>query len=160
MDSPHKGPGMRKAFLWYHVIMDAYNSIKTRDVYPAHFQEKDHKDVVLTKRVAYSNDNKSIVLQGITWCMALPVVTTTITWHRTYIACWSNILNYDINNSWSVNLAVCRNDFAFFYIYFGRHFADDIFRCILWMRSFAFRLKFHWNLFLRVQLTIAQQWFR
>ena len=30
----------------------------------------------------------------------------------------------------------------------------------LWMKSFVFRLKFHWSLFLRVQLTITQHWFR
>ena len=29
-----------------------------------------------------------------------------------------------------------------------------------WMRKFEFRLKFHWSLFLRVQLTIFQHWFR
>ena len=29
-----------------------------------------------------------------------------------------------------------------------------------WMKMLEFRLKFHWNLFLRVQLTIFQHWFR
>ena len=29
-----------------------------------------------------------------------------------------------------------------------------------WMKMFGFRLKFHWNLFLRTQLTIFQHWFR
>ena len=29
-----------------------------------------------------------------------------------------------------------------------------------WMEMFEFRLKFHWNLFLRVQLIILQHWFR
>ena len=29
-----------------------------------------------------------------------------------------------------------------------------------WMKMFDFRLKFHWSLFLRVQLTIFQHWFR
>ena len=29
-----------------------------------------------------------------------------------------------------------------------------------WMKMFEFRLNFHWNLFLRVQLTIFQHWFR
>ena len=31
---------------------------------------------------------------------------------------------------------------------------------VLWMKSFVFWFKFHWSLFLRVQLTIIQQWFR
>ena len=29
-----------------------------------------------------------------------------------------------------------------------------------WMKMFEFRLKFHWSLFLRVQLIISQHWFR
>ena len=29
-----------------------------------------------------------------------------------------------------------------------------------WMKMFEFRLQFHWSLFLRVQLTIFQHWFR
>ena len=29
-----------------------------------------------------------------------------------------------------------------------------------WMKMFEFRLKFHWNMFLRVQLTIFQHWLR
>ena len=29
-----------------------------------------------------------------------------------------------------------------------------------WMKMFEFRWKFHWSLFLRVQLTIFQHWFR
>ena len=29
-----------------------------------------------------------------------------------------------------------------------------------WMKMFEFRLKFHWSLFPRIQLTIFQQWFR
>ena len=29
-----------------------------------------------------------------------------------------------------------------------------------WMKMFEFRLKFHWSLFLRVQITISQHWFR
>ena len=43
----------------------------------------------------------------------------------------------------------------------GRHFIDDIFKCIFsWMKMFEFQLKFHWSLFLRVQLTIFHDWFR
>ena len=29
-----------------------------------------------------------------------------------------------------------------------------------WMEMLGFRLRFHWNLFLRIQSTIFQQWFR
>ena len=31
----------------------------------------------------------------------------------------------------------------------GRYFPDDIFKCILWMKIYEFRLGFHWSLFLR-----------
>ena len=40
----------------------------------------------------------------------------------------------------------------------GRHFADDIFRCNSVNEKFIFWLKFHWSLFLSVQLTISQHW--
>ena len=30
---------------------------------------------------------------------------------------------------------------------------------LLWMKSFVFRLEFHWNLFQRAQSTISQHWF-
>ena len=41
-----------------------------------------------------------------------------------------------------------------------QHFADDIFKRKLFssMKMFEFRLKFHWSLFPRVQLTIFQHW--
>ena len=43
----------------------------------------------------------------------------------------------------------------------GRHFPDDIFKCIFfWMKMHEFRLIFHLGFFLRVQLTIFQYWFR
>ena len=44
----------------------------------------------------------------------------------------------------------------------GRHFVDDIFRCIFMKEKFFIFvfLKFHWSLFPRVQLTITQHWFR
>ena len=44
----------------------------------------------------------------------------------------------------------------------GCCFADDTFRsdAFSWMESSVFWLKFHWSLFLRVQLAITQYWFR
>ena len=41
----------------------------------------------------------------------------------------------------------------------GRHFADDNFKCISWIKSFVFRLKITWCLFPRGHLTICQHWF-
>ena len=41
-----------------------------------------------------------------------------------------------------------------------QHFAEDIFKRIFSMKMFEFRLKFHWSLLPRVELTIFQHWFR
>ena len=40
------------------------------------------------------------------------------------------------------------------------HFTDDILDAFSWMKMNEFRLKFHWSLFLRVQLIIFHHWFR
>ena len=37
---------------------------------------------------------------------------------------------------------------------------QTLFSDFLLLKRFAFRSKFHWNFFLRVQLTISQHWFR
>ena len=42
----------------------------------------------------------------------------------------------------------------------GRHFADDIFKCISVNEMFRVLMQFHWRLFLRIQLAIIQHWFR
>ena len=42
----------------------------------------------------------------------------------------------------------------------GRHFPDNIFKCIFLMKMFEFQLTFYCRLFLRVQLTIFHHWFR
>ena len=49
--------------------------------------------------------------------------------------------------------------------YWGRYKMDAISQTTFssafsWMKMFEFRLKFHWSLFLRVQLAIIQHWFR
>ena len=42
----------------------------------------------------------------------------------------------------------------------GRHFADDIFKCIFLNENVWIPIKISLSLFLRVQLTISQHWFR
>ena len=42
----------------------------------------------------------------------------------------------------------------------GRHFPDDLSNGFSWMKMYEFRCKFHWSLFLGVQLAIFQHWFR
>ena len=42
----------------------------------------------------------------------------------------------------------------------GCHFADNIFKVIFHLKIVEFWLKFHWNIFLRAQLTIIQHWVR
>ena len=41
----------------------------------------------------------------------------------------------------------------------GRHFADDIFKCIFLNEIYEFRLRFHRNLFLWFELILFQHWF-
>ena len=41
-----------------------------------------------------------------------------------------------------------------------RHFAGDIFKPISWMKIYEFSLRFHWNWFLKIELTIYQRCFR
>ena len=42
----------------------------------------------------------------------------------------------------------------------SRHFPGDIFNAFSRMKKYEFRLRFHWILFLRFELTIFQHWFR
>ena len=42
----------------------------------------------------------------------------------------------------------------------GHHFADNIFKCILFNGNALTLTEFHWGLFLRTQSTINQHWFR
>ena len=42
----------------------------------------------------------------------------------------------------------------------GCHFADDIFGCIFVNEKFWILIKIEWSLFLGLQLTISQHWFR
>ena len=42
----------------------------------------------------------------------------------------------------------------------GRHFADDTSNSIFVNENVSISIEFHWSLFLRVQLTIFQHWFR
>ena len=42
----------------------------------------------------------------------------------------------------------------------GRLFADNISSAFCWMKTVEFQIKCHWNMFLCVQLTIWQHWFR
>ena len=41
----------------------------------------------------------------------------------------------------------------------GHQFTDEIFKCILLMKIYGFRLRCQWILSLRAQLTIFQHWF-
>ena len=61
-------------------------------------------------------------------------------------------------------MEACNKDYYYYY-YWGRDKMDAIsqttfWSAFSWMKMFEFRLKFHWSLFLRVQLTIFRHWFR
>ena len=63
-------------------------------------------------------------------------------------------------------LLICFSAFQFTYLtHWGRDKMDAISQttcssAFSWMKMFEFRMKFHWSLFLRVQLTIIQHCFR
>ena len=42
----------------------------------------------------------------------------------------------------------------------GRYIADEIFKCIFFNENVWISIKFHWSLFLMIQLTIIRHWFR
>ena len=81
----------------------------------------------------------------------------SISWH--FISRWKDSREEIMSSTWSVfwnrrNLT-----------HGGRDEMDAIWQTTFssafsWMKIFEFRLKFHWSLFLRVQLTILQHWFR
>ena len=64
------------------------------------------------------------------------------------------------------NEAICiHNEHKDVLTHWGRDKMAAIFQTTIstpfsWMKKFELRLKFHWNLFLRVQLTMFQHWFR
>ena len=88
--------------------------------------------------------------------------------YNEYEICTSKIKATILRGQWVSSLRPRKN---------GRHFADDIFKCIFlneniwipikismkfvsWMKMLEFWLHFHWSLLLRVQLTIFHHWFR
>ena len=74
------------------------------------------------------------------------------------------------HNSFGLHLYTSLLALSFFYFFIinkhvdaertGRRFPGDIFKHILFMWIVVFLFIFHLNLFLRVQSTISQQWFR
>ena len=62
---------------------------------------------------------------------------------------WSDRLQLSINK---INTLKSRQN--------GHHFVDDLFKCIYVIENVWISVKFHWSLFLRVQLIIFQHWFR
>ena len=68
-----------------------------------------------------------------------------------FLSCSCNLLG-SVRENWLVNTLRPRQN--------GRHSADDIFKCIFLNENVWIPIKIHWNLFLRVELTIFQHWFR
>ena len=71
------------------------------------------------------------------------------------------------NRKWPglINASPCGLEVTHGVTHGGRDKIDAILQttfsnAISWMKMFEFRLKFHWSLFLKVQLTIFQHWFR
>ena len=85
--------------------------------------------------------HKSTIVKSMAWCHQ---VTSHYLSH-----CWpTSMSSYGITRPQWVNTLRPRQD--------GRYFADNVLKCIFLSKMCEFRLRFHWSLFLRVQLTIFQ----
>ena len=127
-------------------------------------------------------DDKSILVQIMAWCHEARSHYLSQYWPR-------SMLPYDITRSqwivinptfwisWLMMTQWCKESghqqscygpsspvmFQFTHLPLNKMaaFLQTIFsNAFLWMKSFVFWLKFHWILFLRVQLIISQHWFR
>ena len=66
--------------------------------------------------------------------------------------CLNIMLDHDLTISFAINSSHSGQN--------GRHFADDIFKCIFLTENVCILIAFHWSFLLRVQLTISEHWFR
>ena len=76
--------------------------------------------------------------------------------------CWDKFMAYiyDVHPRCNVQHVV-----VYHLTHWGRDKMNDISQTTFshafsWMKMYEFRLRFHWNLFLRVKLTVLQHWFR
>ena len=90
--------------------------------------------------------------------------TRMLTWKRFYRYAKSTLSSR--NHVYSFTYTVDYTDVSkFFLTYWGRDKMAAIFQtsfsiAFSWMKMYEFRIRFHWNLFLRVKLTIFQHWFK
>ena len=88
--------------------------------------------------------------------LRLETVTVTVDEHTELQRCCSTLLRLDQTDSIYPPMVLT---------HWGRDKMADIFQTTFsnafsWMKMSECRLRFHWSLFLRVQLTIFQHWFR
>ena len=110
--------------------------------------------------------NLHIVVESVVNPWRLPIrsscnLATSVTSNKTHLAC-GNWLDVQITQYWS---SVMRRSWCFHLTHWGRDKKAAVSQTTLsnafsWMKMLEFRLRFHWSLFLRVQLTIFQHWFR
>ena len=133
-NSPHKRPVKRKVFPFDDVIM-----LRGRKQY---VKEKNSSISGIYDLFFFFLFFKRNIFQ--TPCF------NPFTSHGVFNECRPNILSKPIKS----NLT-----------HWGRDKMDAIFQttfsnAFLWMKMYEFRLRFHWSLFLRFQLTLIQHWFR
>ena len=88
--------------------------------------------------------------------------------HYLSISCiWSKLFLKCFNSLWPVDAIYMLSEIFVIIVltHWGRDKMAAIFQATFstpfsWMKKFELRFKFHWDLFLRVQLTIFQHWFR
>ena len=96
-------------------------------------------------------------------CISLNVLTIRHNWAGYWLGNMRHAITYGSvgPDLWSHMTSLDHNELT----HWGRDKIDAILQttfsnAISWMKMFEFRLKFHWSLLLRVQLTIFQHWFR
>ena len=115
-------------------------------------------EVVTTKDTAYlAVDSSSIFIRSPTFCGKASLNNSRFPSHRLY---FPHISQPHITSRITRTLKMMLLFNTLRSRQNGRHFSDDIFKCIFLNEMCEFCLRFHWSLFLRFLLTIFQHWFR
>ena len=87
----------------------------------------------------------------------------TLKFHNKYLT-WTlkDKISYKAKSLWAHRLRI---SLLFFLTHWGRDEINAVFQMAYsnvfsWMKMYCFRLKFHWSLFSRAQLTRSQHWFK
>ena len=185
VNSLHKGPVTRKIFPFDDIIMTTTQKGQRLDAeskasFPAHWRLIHNADYVC-QYVIVSIWTAHLLSSIFRRCG--PINSQNISRYNCFFAATANIASHPSRASMVVNPNACNYSISMHWwksnsiltvsfminqhwlTHWGRDKMDAISQTTFsnacsWMKMFEFRLKFHWSLFSRVQLTISQHWFR